>query len=269
MISGSTRLFAIVAHPASHVQTPQAMNALFARKGVDAVMVPCDVRPESLAAFITGMRRVENLGDLVVTVPHKVEIVTLCDRLTMRARAANAVNSIRREPDGTLTGDLLDGAGFVAGLEGAGHEIAGRRVYLVGAGGAASAIALAIAAKGPARLTLANRSLGKLEALAARLAEHYPALDVVCGGDVAEHDLVINGTSLGLKADDPLPLPVDQLAPETVVAEVIMQPEYTALLNAAQARGLIVHTGRAMLEGQLSEIFTFLTGTSMEVHDAT
>ncbi len=269
MISGGTRLFAIVAHPVRHVRTPQAMNALFEREGVDAVMVPCDVRPEHLAAFVAGLRGIENFGGLVVTVPHKVEIAALCDRLTMRARAANAVNSIRREPDGTLTGDLLDGVGFVAGLEAAGHEVAGRRVYLVGAGGAASAIALAIAAKGPARLTLANRSLDKLKALAARLAEQYPALDVVCGGDVAEHDLVINGTSLGLKADDPLPLPVERIAAGATVAEVIMQPEYTSLLMAAQARGLTVHPGRAMLEGQLSEIFTFLTKNNMEADDAT
>ncbi|MBC8718559.1 shikimate dehydrogenase [Ochrobactrum sp. Marseille-Q0166] len=262
MISGKTRLFAIVAHPAQHVRTPQAMNAVFAEKCVDAVMVACDVAPIGLAGFVAGLRGVENFGGLVVTVPHKVEIATLCDRLTARAQVAGAVNAIRREVDGTLTGDLLDGAGFVAGLAKAGHQIAGRAVYLVGAGGAASAIAMAVAARRARRLTLVNRSVAKLATLAARLKTHHPEIEVFVGGDVSGHDLVINATSLGLKPDDPLPLAVEDVDPGAVVAEVIMQPEYTALLQHARARGLTVHPGHAMLEGQLSEMFDFLTGTA-------
>lgn len=260
MITGKTRLFAIVAHPAHHVRTPQAMNALFAEKGADAVMVACDVAPQGLAGFVAGLRAVENFGGLVVTVPHKVEIAALCDRLTVRAQVAGAVNAIRRDADGSLTGDLLDGAGFVAGLAKGGHHVAGRAVYLVGAGGAASAIAMALAAEGPARLTLVNRSLDKLAALAARLKAHHPDLEVVLGGEVSGHDLVINATSLGLKPEDPLPLAIEDVDAGAVVAEVIMQPEYTKLLQAAQDRGLGVHPGRAMLDGQLAEMFAFLTG---------
>lgn len=268
-ISGQTRLFAIVAHPVGHVRTPQAMNAMFAREGVDAVLVACDVAPQNLASFVAGLRGVENFGGLVVTAPHKAEILALCDRVTPRAAAAAAVNTIRREADGTLTGDLLDGAGFVAGLEAAGHQIAGRRVYLTGAGGAASAIAHAIAAKSPARLTLVNRSADKLRALAQRLSDHHPEVDIVVGGPVQGHDLVINGTSLGLRADDPLPVVVAEIDDGAVVAEVVMAPEYTALLMAARARGLGVHSGRAMLDGQLSEMVTFLMGAKQETRDAT
>ncbi|MFC3060825.1 shikimate dehydrogenase family protein [Paenirhodobacter populi] len=268
MISGKTRLFAIVAHPAGHVRTPQAMNALFDREGVDAVMVACDVRPEHLAGFVAGLRGVGNFGGMVATVPHKVEIAALCDRLTDRARAAGAVNALRREPDGTLTGDLLDGAGFVAGLEAAGHQVTGRRIYLTGAGGAASAIAFALAAKGPQRMTLVNRSPEKLASLAQRLAASYPAVEVAVGGIVSGHDLVINGTSLGLRPDDPLPLAIEEVDAGAVVAEVVMQPEYTELLLSARARGLHAHPGRAMLEGQLSEMFAFLTGAEKENGDA-
>ena len=121
---------------------------------------------------------------------------------------------------------------------------------------------MALAAEAPARLTLVNRSLDKLAGLAARLKTHHPDLAVVLGGDVAGHDLVINATSLGLKPEDPLPLAVEDVDPGALVAEVIMQPEETALLQAARARGLGVHPGRAMLEGQLAEMFAFLTGTS-------
>lgn len=264
MITGQTRLFGIVAHPAGHVRTPQAMNERFARAGLDAVMTAYDVAPDGLAPFVAGLRRVENFGGLVVTVPHKTEIGAFCDRLTARAEAAGAVNAIRREIDGSLTGDLLDGVGFVRGLEAAGHAVAGRRVYLVGAGGAASAIALAIAEKAPARLTLVNRTPERLAALAARLRARFPDLDVAIGGEIGEQDLVVNATSLGLRADDPLPLDVARVAPGTLVAEVIMQPEITALLEAARARGCAIHPGRAMLEGQLSEMFAFLTGAETE-----
>lgn len=258
MITGKTRLFGIVAHPVGHVRTPQALNALFVQKGVDAVMVAYDVRPQNLAAFVDGIRGAENVGGLVVTVPHKVDIVPLCDRLTHRAAAAGAVNAIRRASDGTLTGDLLDGAGFVAGLEQAGHSVAGHRVYIAGAGGAASAIALAMAEKGPAGLTLVNRSPDKLTALAERLRKHYPQVPVHVGGEVRGHDIIVNGTSLGLHAQDPLPVAVDRIDTGALVAEVIMQPEYTPLLVAARDRGLNVHLGRHMLDGQLEQMYQFL-----------
>ncbi|MGD9919822.1 MAG: shikimate dehydrogenase [Paenirhodobacter sp.] len=258
-ISGTTRLFAIVAHPAHHVRTPQAMNARFAAAGLDAVMVACDVAPEDLAGFVSGLRGVRNFGGLVVTVPHKSAMAALCDRLSPRAEAAGAVNVLRREADGTLSGDLLDGEGFVAGLEAAGHAIAGRRICLVGAGGAARAIALALAARGPARITLLNRSPDKLTALAQRLSAHRPDVGIGIGGPVSGHDLVVNATSLGLRPDDPLPFDVDAVDAGAVVADVVMDPERTELLIRAAARGLIAHPGRAMLEGQLSEMFAFLT----------
>lgn len=269
MITGKTKLFAIVAHPVGHVQTPAAINALFHERGMDAVMVPFEVQPNNLTTFVTGLGAIENFGGLVVTVPHKTAIARLCDHLTERAAVAGAVNAIRRNPDGSLTGDLLDGAGFVAGLEAAGHRIAGRRVWLVGAGGAASAIAFAIAAKGPAQLTLVNRTPQKVAALAERLAAHHQDVSVSVGGALEDHDLVINATSLGLNADDPLPIEVERIVPGALVAEVIMQPEYTALLEAAKQRGLRVHSGRAMLDGQLSAIFAFLTGAETEITNAT
>lgn len=258
MITGKTRLFGIVAHPVAHVRTPQALNDMFAQSGLDAVMAAYDVHPKNLANFVNGIRSVENFGGLVVTVPHKTDIAPLCDRLTNRAAAAGAVNTIRREADGTLTGDLLDGAGFVAGLEQAGHSITGRRIYIAGAGGAASAIALALAEKDPACLTLVNRSPHKLTALVERLKKYYPNVPVHVGGDVRGHDIVINGTSLGLHAHDPLPIAVEEIDANAIVAEVIMQPEHTPLLEAANQRGLGIHLGRHMLEGQLAEMYQFL-----------
>lgn len=259
-ISGHSRIFAIVARPVHHVRTPQALNALFKARGYDGILVPIDVAPdEGLAAAMAALRSFGNWGGFVVTVPHKTAAASLCDRLAPRAEAAGAVNVIRREPDGSLTGDLLDGVGFVRGLREAGFDPGGKRVFLAGAGGAASAIAFALAEAGVSGLTVVNRSPAKAAELAARLRRRFPAVPIDVEGTPAGHDIVVNGTSLGLGSDDPLPLDPQFLEPGMLVAEVIMSPEETGLLRAARDRGCLVHPGRAMLEGQITEIFDFLT----------
>ncbi|MCX7371694.1 MAG: hypothetical protein NTW56_04525 [Alphaproteobacteria bacterium] len=128
-ITGHSRVIVILAHPVGHVRTPAAMNAHFAGVGQDAVIVPMHVLPEDLPAVVDGLRRLRNLGGIIVTVPHKESIALLCDRLTRQAALVGAVNAIRREADGTLLGGQFDGEGFVAGLRAAGHAVAGRRVW--------------------------------------------------------------------------------------------------------------------------------------------
>src|SRR5690554_5119566 len=120
MISGKSRIFAIIADPVAHVRTPQALNALFEQEGHDAIIVPFEIGANDLPRAIEGLRAIRNLGGLVVTVPHKATMVQFCDRVSERARLARAVNVIRKEADGSLAGDLLDGEGFAAGLEQAG-----------------------------------------------------------------------------------------------------------------------------------------------------
>ncbi|GBR06214.1 shikimate 5-dehydrogenase [Acetobacter oeni LMG 21952] len=247
----------------AHVRTPQKMNALFESREYDGVMVAVDAAPGAdLAAVFAGFRAMANFGGTVVTVPHKTSVVALCDRVSRRAEMAGAANVVRRERDGSLTGDLLDGVGFVAGLTGAEETVAGRRVFLAGAGGAASAIAFALAEAGAAHLTVANRSREKAGELAGRLSEAFPVLSVAVGGEPDGHDIVVNGTSLGLREGDPLPVDAGRLSSGMLVAEVVMMPEETALLREAAKVGCRVHSGRHMLEGQLEAIFAFLTGVA-------
>lgn len=259
MITGHTKTLAILADPVTHVRTPQALNARFEAEGVDAVLVPLEVPPEALEPMLKGLAGARNFAGAVVTVPHKTAVPALCDALSARAAAAQSVNVIRRRSDGSLYGDILDGEGFARGLEQAGVTLFGKRVFLAGAGGAASAIAFALAERGISALTVANRSVAKAEALIARLAAHFPDVDFAAATDPAGHDIAINGTSLGLKPEDALPFDPDTLDPGTLVAEVIMQPEITPLLHAAEARGLMIHPGHHMLEAQLTEMLRFLT----------
>lgn len=259
MITGHTKTLAILADPVTHVRTPQALNARFAAESVDAVLVPLEVPPAALEFILKGLAGARNFAGAVVTVPHKTAVPALCDALSARAAAAQSVNVIRRKADGSLYGDILDGEGFTRGLEQVDVTLSGKRVFLAGAGGAASAIAFALSERGIKALTIANRSIDKAEALITRLAAHFPDVEFAVATNPAGHDIAINGTSLGLKPEDGLPFDPDALDLGTLVAEVIMQPVITPLLRAAEARGLTIHPGHHMLEAQLTEMLRFLT----------
>ncbi|MXQ10596.1 shikimate dehydrogenase family protein [Microvirga makkahensis] len=258
-ITGRTAIWGILADPIHHVKTPQALNSLMQERGVDGVLIPFHVGADDLTALVSGLKAMRNLKGFVVTVPHKTAIVDLCDDVSKQARAIGAVNTVRREADGRLVGEMLDGAGFVAGLRENGIEPRGRRIYLAGAGGAANAIAFALAEAGVSLLTIANRTLSKSEDLRQRLAENHPSVPVEIGtGDPSGHEIVVNATSLGLKEGDPLPLDVTRLTPDQTVAEIIMQPEVTALMAAARERGCRTHPGRPMLACQLELMAEFM-----------
>lgn len=251
-ITGRTRVLGILADPIAHVKAPPGINAIARRRGRDAVMVPFQVAPEHLAALVESLRHLKSFDGAVVTVPHKVAIVGLCDDVTPRARAIGAANVIRRTAGGRIAADMLDGAGFVAGLKAGGVDPKGMAAHLTGAGGAANAIAFALAEAGVARLTLANRTRAKAEELAARIAAAFPGLAVAVGTeDPSGHDLIVNGTTLGMAPGDALPVDGARLKPGMVVAEVIMEPAETALLAAARVKGCRTHPGRPMLDHQL------------------
>jgi shikimate dehydrogenase len=260
VITGKTRLFGVIADPIEHVRAPQVFNPVFAARGFDAVLVPCHVAPDGLAALMDGFRRIVNFGGFLVTVPHKLRAAELCDELGPAGRLIGSVNAVRRDPDGRLIGEMFDGKGFVAGLEQAGYDLRGKGVLLVGAGGAGRAIAFAVAEAGVRRLTIANRTARRAEELARAVLRATPGVGVLAGpaDPAAGHDLVINATSLGLKPNDPLPIDADRLEPATAVAEIIMEPETTALLAAAQRRGCPVFYGRPMLACQVDLIADFI-----------
>ncbi len=258
MIQGSTRLYAIVGDPVAHVRVPLVFNPHFDHIGADAACVAIHIGADEIDAGWAGLKAMRNLDGFIVTAPHKAAAARLCDRVEGDARMVGAVNTVRREADGTLTGTLFDGDGFVAGLRRHGHEVGGKRVYLAGAGGAGNALAFALAGAGVAAMTLHNRTRARAEDLAARLRQAFRDLEVTLGDRTPDTaDIAINATSLGLEPDDALPFELETLAASTLVAEVIMQPERTKLLELAAAKGCPTHGGRPMLMGQLGLMMRF------------
>ena len=261
-VEGTTRVFGVIAHPVDHVRAPMVFNPRFAAAGLPHVMVPINVPPEKLALIINALRAMPNFGGLAVTIPHKMPLADLCDSLGTAAQLTGAVNAVRFDGDGTMHGDNFDGAGFVAGAIGNGYDVANKAILLIGAGGAARAIAAALVEAKIGKLTIANRSIDKAEELASLLASKtgfanvYAAALADCDG--GDDDMIINSTSLGLKPSDALPLALDAVRPDTVIADIIMVPAETKWLVAAQKSGLRVHYGRHMLDYQIDVIGKFI-----------
>ena len=261
-VDGNSRVFGVIAHPVTHVRAPMVFNPRFAATGLDHIMVPIDAPPNKLEEIIRGLQCVPNFGGLAVTIPHKLAMASLCDDLGTVARLTGAVNAVRFDPDGRLYGDNFDGAGFVAGCRSNNFEVTGKTVLMLGAGGAARAIAAALCEAGVRQLTIANRNLANAQQLADLLVTDGGFVDVFVQSlsetDGAGFDLIINSTSLGLHADDPVPLALDQVSKNTMVADIIMVPAETKWLQDAARRGLSIHHGRHMLDYQIDLIGRFI-----------
>lgn len=258
-ITGTTRVIVHLAYPSHHLRTPKHFNAYCAQTGLDAVLVPWQVAPENLSAAFDGLRRIESLAGVIVTIPHKTSVAGLCDSLSETAGFLGVANVARRLPDGRFHGEMFDGAGFVQGLMREGHVIKGRKALLVGAGGAATGIAEALVRGGVSRLAIANRSAEKAEELAIRLRGAFTGRDIVAApADATGFDLIVNGTSLGMKPGDAMPVPAETLEAGALVAEVVMEPDVTPLLRLAAERGCVAHKGVHMITGQIELLARFL-----------
>ena len=259
-IDGETRLFGVIGDPIAQIKMPGLINPIFAELGGNILAVPLHVSADGLASAWQGFRHLRNLIGFAVTLPHKANAARLSDRLELSAKRAGVANCIRREPDGWMTGELFDGLGFVGGLTAEGHTVKGREIFMVGAGGAASAIAFALADAGAKRLIIANRTRAKAEALAEQLNTAFNRpFATVEEADPAGFSIVINSTSLGLDPSDSLPVDVERLSPGTLVAEVIAKPEVSKLLEAAAARGCKIHSGIHMVRHQVRETVRFVS----------
>jgi shikimate dehydrogenase len=197
--------------------------------------------------------------------------VDLVDEVTPTGRIAGACNAILVRPDGSLLGDMFDGAGFVRGVQRKGLRLEGSSALVVGCGGVGSAIAASLAAAGVAKMGLYDATSGAAEGLADRLRRHYPALDVRTGSnDPSGYALVVNATPLGMKEGDPLPMDVSRISPSTLVGEVVMKQEMTPFLSAVAARGCKYQVGTDMLFEQIPaylEFFGFPTTTPENLRD--
>lgn len=269
MITGHTSFIAHIGFPTSTFKAPMIYNPYFEKHGIDCIVVPMGCKAEDYAAFLPAVFSLQNIRGALITMPHKVTTVGLLDEVSTAAKIAGACNAVKRNAEGKLVGDMFDGEGFVRGLARKGCALRGARVVVVGSGGVGSAIAASLAGAGIAAIALFDVNAASAEALGARLAAHYPALEVSTGSnDPDGFDVVVNATPLGMNAGDPMPLDVGRLPASAFVGEVVLKAETTAFLDAAIKRGCRVQVGIDMLFEQIPaylEFFGYPTTTPDEL----
>lgn len=262
-IIGATRLYPIIGDPIAQVRSPETITDGFAAKGLNAICIPVHVPVERFDAIIAPLLTIPNVDGMLVTVPFKARMLAFADRLGKAAEAIGAVNALRRETDGSWTGDMFDGMGFIRGAERKGENLRGRRVALFGAGGAGSAIAYALADAGARSIDIIDPDANRVSALIDKLGVAVPACAVKSASRLPPGvDMVVNASPVGMRADDGMPGEIPRLDAGTLVGDVVITPQPTPLVRHAIACGCRWVDGRDMHAGQVDAITTFFASAS-------
>jgi shikimate dehydrogenase len=264
-MSGKTTVCGLIGDPVGHSMSPAMQNAAFRRLGLDYAYVPFRVESSDLANAISAVRALHIRG-LNVTIPHKLAVIPLLDRLDNLAARIGAVNTIVNDA-GLLTGYNTDAPGFLQPLRQQRFEPSGKRVLILGSGGAARAVAFSLM-DGGATLTILNRTANRARELAAQLSSQFDGQ--VAGGlldnqNLAEGvdgaDLLVNTTSVGMGGvSNGTPVPAGLLRPGLVVYDIVYNPVRTRLLREAETAGCITVSGIDMLAWQGALAFERWTG---------
>ena len=258
-ISGATRLFAIIGDPIAQVRSPAVYTERFAREDIDAVMIPVHVPAARFDAIVPALFGIANLDGVVVTVPFKARMLPFANRLGATAACIGALNALRREADGTWSGDMFDGEGFVQGAQCKGLRLEGRRVALFGAGGAGSAIACALARAGVASIALIDPDEARAHRLTTRLGTAFPSVAFACADAVPDgSDMIVNATPVGMNDADGLPGAIAGLGPDAVIGDVVIREAPTPIIRLAQRERVPYVTGLDMHAGQADALMGFL-----------
>ncbi|MFM9887040.1 MAG: shikimate dehydrogenase family protein [Burkholderiales bacterium] len=256
-LNGETRIIAVLGDPIAQVKSPGNVTQILQAKGCNVVVVPIHIASEGFEAFVRGASLAKNLDGLIVTVPHKFAVARLCATTTERARLLGVVNTVRRNPDGSWHGEMLDGLGFIAGIQAAGCHPAGQRALQVGAGGAGTAIALALLDANIASLSIHDTDPKRRDALIETMRSKHGGKVQIGSPDPTGYSLIVNATPAGMKPGDPHPVMFEKLTPTMFVADVITAPEVTPMLEAARRLGCGTQTGIGMFNGVAERMVSF------------
>lgn len=259
-VDGETKVFPIIGHPIGQVKSPAALSRIMAERGFNGIVVPIDIAPDDLEGWLGKARAMRNVGGIVITVPHKVACLTVCSATSDRAKAAGAVNIMIRQDDEWI-GDATDGQGYLDGIAAEGFDVKDKAALLVGAGGAGSAIAYEILARGASGLSLHDVDTDRRDALITRLDQAFPGKASVGGTDPRGFQLIANATPLGMREGDPFPVQTEHLTAEQFVADVVTRPAVPPLIAAARQKGCATMPGSGMFQAQAVLLAELLMGS--------
>lgn len=278
-ISGTTTLLGLFGSPVAHSKSPAMYNYCFQKFGLDWAYLAFETQPEQMQQALQTMRLLKMRG-ANVTMPCKSAVIPYLDKLSPAAKAIQAVNTIVNE-DGILVGHNTDGCGYTLNLRRGGVEVQGKKIVLLGGGGAASAIAVQAALEGAAEIAIFNLRDGFWDRIAARvrtIAETVPACRISLNdlGDKAalrsaidRCDILSNATRVGMAPQEDATMieDVSWFRPDLVVTDVVYAPPRTRMLREAEAAGCRTFDGLGMLLCQGAEAFRLYSGREMPVEE--
>jgi len=262
-VDSHTVVFGVIGDPIRHSRSPLMMNHAFRESGINGIYAAFHITADRLGDFAAGVRAMGIRG-VNVTIPHKLDIMSQLDEIDDGARVIGAVNTIVNE-NGKLIGYNTDGIGYVRSLkEEAEPDLSGKRILVIGAGGAARGIVYALAKENPAYICIANRTAEKAQEIAeafkqlATITAHSTdSLEQLC----READIVINTTSIGMFPNvDNTPIEASWLKRDAVASDLIYNPLKTKFLHEAEQRGCRIHGGLGMFIYQGAYAYEYWTG---------
>ncbi len=261
-ITGKTIQLGVIGNPVEHSISPQLHNTMIENMGLDYTYSAFKVSEEDIEKAIDGMRAL-NIRGLNVTIPHKIRAAELCDEIDSFAEKMGAVNTLVNTK-GVIKGYNTDGPGFVRSLLREGVEAKDKTVAILGAGGAAQGVAMALASSGAKEIIIVNRTYEKAQNLAEKINAYYP--DVAFAGEgFTGVDILVNTTSVGMNSDiSPVDFIGDGVKEGGVVCDVVYCPRETALLKMAKEKGLKTVGGIGMLINQAVIAFELFTGKAVD-----
>jgi shikimate dehydrogenase len=269
MLTGHTHIVGVIGDPVEHSRSPQMHNAAFAKAGLDYVYVPFHVRPDDLADAIAGFKAINVVG-INVTLPHKQAVIRSVTSISREAELIGAVNTLTFV-EGNIYGDNTDAPGVLKALEEDGNMSVpvGENAIVLGAGGAARAVVVALALRGVASITIANRTVEKAVSLAEEMdrktgvsMQGMGLTDEGLPLAVRESKLLVNTATTSMDVTQPLLISADWLQPNTIVYDIVYTPPVTPLMQAATERGCQTLGGIGMLVHQGAIAFEKWTGVT-------
>ncbi len=265
-----TKLLGLIGHPVDHSMSPTFHNRVYSLINLNAVYIAFDVKDDNhLKMALDGIKGLNILG-MNVTIPYKEKVIPYLEQLSEEAAIIGAVNVIKND-DGRLVGYNSDAMGFASSLKARGISVYDKDVLMLGAGGAAKAIAVALAMDGAHRIRIANRSLERAQALAYLISNSFPhvqiqTLDITERKLTDEADIIINATSVGMWPNhQAMPIsPGQRFSKEQIIIDIIYNPETTIFLKEAQRWGCKTINGMEMLIYQALESIRIWTGIKVE-----
>lgn len=278
-ISGHTQLYCLIGQPVGHSGSPAMYNYSFAATGIDAAYLAFEVPLDKVEEGVAALKTLHCKG-FNVTMPDKTAVAGLVDNISPAAAVIGACNTVTIDEDGKMTGHNTDGIGFVRNLHENGVEVAGKKIVLLGAGGAATAVSVQSALDGAAEIAIFNRKdefYANAENTVKKLAEAVPACKVsvtpledteALAAAVKGADILVNATKVGMKPlDDQTLVDASWFRPELVVADTVYNPRETKMILEAKAAGCKTVGGIGMLLWQGVAAFNLFTGKDMPAQE--